>query len=106
MVSLCKDQGLAQRPRSKGRSRTWGEACMSMCLHQLYHQSFTFRTVLEEGLLFALTLKLLEVPGVGTSAEASLLVLGRPLLTKFLKSFLAFSIFSEEQHCDVTLGFL
>lgn len=104
MASLCKGQGLAQRPLSKGRSRTWGETCT--CTHQLYLKSFPFRTVLEKELLFALTPELLEVPGAGTSAEASLLILGRLLLRKFLNSFLAFSIFSEEECCDVTLGLL
>lgn len=104
MASLCKGRGLVQRPLSKGSARTWGEICM--CPQQLYHQSSPFRTVLEKELVFALTPELLEVPGVGTSAEASLLVLGRLLLRKFLNSFLAFSIFSGEQCCDVTLGLL
>lgn len=104
MASLCTDQGLAQRPLSKGRVRTWGEACM--CPHQLYHQSSPFRTVLEKELLYALTPELLEGPGVGTPAEAPLLVLGLLLLRKFSNSFLAFSIFSGKQRCDVTLGFL
>lgn len=92
-------------PLSKGRATTWGETFM--CPHQLHHQSFPFsRTGLEEELLFALTPELLEVPGVGTSAEASLLLLGRLLLRKFLTSFLAFSIFSGEQCSDVTLALL
>lgn len=62
--------------------------------------------MLEKELLFALTPELVEGPGVGTSAEAPLLVLGWLLLRKFLNSFLALSIFSGEQRCDVTLGFL
>lgn len=94
--SLCKGQGLAQRPLSKGWARTWGKTYIFP--HQLYHQSFPFRTVLEKGLLFALTLELVEAPG----AEASLLVLGRLLPRKLLNSFLAFSIFSGEQCCDVS----
>lgn len=67
MAPLCKGQGLAQRPLTQMKGSDLGESCISP--YQVYHRAGHFtRTVVEKGLLFVLTRKMLEAPGVTTSA--------------------------------------